>query len=335
MTRGLIADPHLPRKAKEGRFDDIRVCLAMQDGCLGRNERGVSFSCSQNPTTGREAELSELVAATTPKKVVVVGGGPAGLEAGRVAALRGHHVVLFEKSPQLGGQILTAGRSPFRPGYDQAVRWLARQLAKTSATININVEADANTIVAERPDAVVVATGALPERPELPGANLPGVYSVEDILLGVPLIGSRCVVVDGTGRIHAGLAADYLARQGLDVTGITMYPTFCDATERATKAPLYESLYTRGVKLVPDTNLLAIQPHSQQLRLLLQNEYSDREWSVEHVDLVVLAWGARSIDGLYHALRGKVPRVELVGDALTPRYLHDAMLEATRAARRI
>ena len=337
MTRALIADPWMPTKAQEGRLDDIRACLGMQEGCLGRNSRGLVVSCTQNPTTGREAELAEIVPAPTPKKVVVVGGGPAGLEAARVAALRGHRVVLFEQAAQLGGQVLVAGRAPFRPSWDQSVRWLERQLRKTDAVIHLETEATEAQVLAERPDAVVIATGAVPRRPELPGIDLEGVGTVEELLQGTLVAGPRCVVVDATGQAQAGLAADFLARQGKAVTVVTPYHTVCDSLEPSTKEPLYERLYGGGVVMVPNTNLLAIERHGERgaLRVHLANEYSGRPETLDDVDTVVLAWGGRAVDGLYGALKGKVQQLELVGDAMAPRRMHDAMLEGTRAARRI
>ena len=336
MTRALIADPWMPRKAQEGRFDAIRPCLGMQEGCLGRGSRGLFLSCAHNPVTGREAELGELVPALVRKRVIVVGGGPGGLEAARVAALRGHEVILYEKGAVLGGQVRIAGRAPLRPGYGGAADWLVRQLEGAPVTVRLGVEATVDAVLADLPDAVIVATGATPRRPNLPGVTLPGVVTVEDVLLGTVAAGGRVVVVDGTGRIQAGLAADCLARQGRQVMVVTPYHTVCDNTEPSTKEPLYERLYRGGVAMVPDTALAGIVPAGDgQLSVRCRNDYSGKTFALDGVDTVVLAYGGRAVDHLYHNLRGRVPELHLVGDALAPRLLHDALLEGTRAARRL
>jgi dimethylglycine catabolism A len=286
--------------------------------------------------TGREAELAELVPAAARRRVVVVGGGPAGLDAARVAALRGHEVILYEQGSALGGQVRVADRAPFRPGYGGVTDWLARQLVKTSATVRLGVAATAERVLADRPDAVIVATGSVPRRPELPGVELPGVVTVEDVLLGAPVSGLRCLVVDGTGRVQAGLAADLLAREGREVTIVTPYHTVCDNTEPSTKEPLYERLYRGGVTLVVDTMLAGIEATGGgRLRVRCQSEYSGRAWTIDGLDAVVLAYGGRAVDGLYRGLKGRVAELHLVGDAMAPRLLHDALLEGTRAGRRV
>src|SRR5229473_8316229 len=162
MTRALIADPDLPRKTREGRLDDIRTCVGANEGCIDRIYQGKPVTCVQNPATGREGELGDLGKASVAKKVVVVGGGVAGLEAARVAALRGHRVVLFEKDAQLGGQVLLAALAPARADYAGIVRFLVIQVKKLGVEIRLGVEATPAMVLAERPDAVVIATGSHP-----------------------------------------------------------------------------------------------------------------------------------------------------------------------------
>jgi len=211
-----------------------------------------------------------------------------------------------------------------------------RQLRKTTASVRLESEATVERVLADRPDAVVVATGAVPRRPDVPGATLPGVVTVEDILSGTAVAGPRVVVVDGTGRIQAGLAADYLALEGRTVSILTPHHTVCDNTEGSTKEPLLERLYGRRVAMIVDTGLAAIEADGAGwLRVRAVNEFSGRETALGRADTVVLAFGARAVDGLYAALVGRVPEVRLVGDAMAPRLLHDALLEGTRAARQL
>ena len=135
MTRALIADPDLPRKAREGRLDEIRQCVGANEGCIDRIYQGKPVTCVQNPAAGREAELGTIAPAEAPKRVVVVGGGVGGLETARVAALRGHRVVLFEKGRELGGQVLVAARAPARADYAGIVRFLVRQVERLGVDV--------------------------------------------------------------------------------------------------------------------------------------------------------------------------------------------------------
>src|SRR5262249_9931543 len=171
MTRALIADPELPRKAREGRVDEIRVCMGSAEGCIDRLYFGIPIGCVQNPVIGREREWGSLIPADTARRVLVVGGGPAGMEAARVLAERGHRVTVLERADELGGALRIAARAPGWEAYANAVDWLARQLARLKVEVRLGGAAGASTGLGEGAGTGVGAAGAGPRRPRLPGVG--------------------------------------------------------------------------------------------------------------------------------------------------------------------
>jgi N,N-dimethylglycine/sarcosine dehydrogenase len=329
MTRALIADPDLPRKAREGRLDDIRTCVGANEGCIDRIYQGRPVTCVQNPATGREAELAEIQKATTPKKVVVVGGGVAGLEAARMAAIRGHRVTLFEKTAALGGQVLLAARAPARAEYAGIVRFLAGQVRKLAVDVRLGMEATPSAVLAERPEAVIVATGSHPFVPPVPGSDGKHVVTDRDVLSGEAKVGANVVVVDDVHTQQALSTAELLLQQGKRVEVIS--PLFYVGQDIGVTsiAPLYKRLFTEGVVLTPGTELRAVEGSA----VIVTNVYSGVERRIEGVDTVVLSAGSRSTDSLYRRLKGQVAELYAVGDCVAPRGVHQALLDATRVAR--
>src|SRR5205809_990612 len=328
MTRALIADPELPRKAREGRLDDIRRCVGANEGCIDRIYQGKAVTCVQNPATGREGELGDVRPATA-KHVVVVGGGVAGLEAARVAALRGCRVVLMEKAAELGGQVLLAACAPARAEYAGIVRFLAGQVRKLGVDVRLGVEATAALVLGERPDAVVVATGSHPYIPPVPGSDGKHVVTDRDVLGGEATVGSNVVVIDDVHTEQALSTAELLPDQGKLVEVIS--PLFYVGQDIGVTsiAPLYTRLYTKGAVLTPCGELRAVEGST----VVVRNVFSGAERRIESVDTVVLATGSRSTDALYRALKGQVPALYAAGDCVAPRGVHQAILDGTRAAR--
>jgi thioredoxin reductase len=331
MTRALIADPDLPQKAREGRLDDIRTCVGANEGCIDRIYLGKPVTCVQNPATGRERELGDVHRATISKTVVVVGGGVAGLEAARMAAVRGHRVVLFEKAAELGGQILLAARAPARAEYAGIVRFLVAQVEKLAVDVRLGVEATGASVLAEHPDTVVVATGSHPFVPPVPGADGKHVVTDRDVLSGDAKVGANVVVIDDVHTQQALSTAELLLEQGKRVEVLS--PLFYVGQDIGVTsiAPLYKRLFTAGVALTPGTELRAVEGSA----VVVANVYSGRERRIEGVDTVVLSAGSRSTDSLYRALKGRVTELHAVGDCVAPRGVHQAILDATRVARAI
>lgn len=336
MTRALIADPDLPRKAREGRLDDIRVCMGSNEGCIDRLYFGLPIGCVQNPVIGREREWGTLVPAATPKRVVVVGGGPAGMEAARVVAERGHCVTLFEKAGVLGGAIRVAARAPGWEAYIGVIEWLSRQLAKLPVTVRLGYEGTVESVLAEAPDAVIIATGALPRRPYLPGVDLPNVVTVADVLAGNVPIGERCVILDETGYTPGPKAADALSLAGHRVEIVTRHYSLGEDIGTTVRAVLHERLLRQGVTIRTLTRPLAIQPDGVRV----VNALTDAEGFIP-ADTVLLSSGGVAQDGLYHALTTHTEEhslpleLHLIGDAFAPRHLRHAMTDGARIGRTI
>jgi mycofactocin system FadH/OYE family oxidoreductase 2 len=331
MTRALIADPEMPRKAREGRLDDIRQCVGANEGCIDRIYQGKPVTCIQNPGAGREAELGDLAPAVTRKRVVVVGGGVGGLETARIAALRGHRVVLFERGHELGGQVLVAARTPARADYAGIVRFLVRQVERQGVDCRLSTEAGVETILAEAPDAVVVATGSHAHVPALPGLDGKHVVTDRDVLLDRVEVGERVVVVDDVHTQQGLSTVDFLLERGrrVEVVSRLFYPG--QDIGITSIIPLYTRLFAQGVIFTPHTDLVAVEGST----VVVANVYTGEERRIEGVDTVVLSMGARSTDALYRALRGRVPDLHAVGDCVAPRGVHHAILEGTRVARRL
>ena len=331
MTRALIADPDLPRKVQEGRADDVRLCVGANEGCIDRIYQGKPVTCIQNPGTGREAEMGEPVPAAIPRMVVVVGAGVAGLEAARMAARRGHRVVILEREAEVGGQVLIAARGPARAEFAGILRFLARQVDKLAVDCRLRVDATVDTVLAESPDVVIVATGSHPHVPAASGLDGKHVVTDRDVLLDRVEVGDRVVVVDDVHTQQGLSTAEYLLERGRHVEVISRLFHPGQDVGITSIVPLYTRLFAKGVTLTPHTDLVAVEGST----VVVANTYTGAQRRIEGVDTVVLSMGSRSTDALYRALKGRVPVLHAIGDCVAPRGVHHAILEGARVGRTI
>lgn len=345
MIRELISEPEFANKAKEGRTDDIRPCAYWNQGCFLRIASGLKLECSANAATGHEREFGAgtLKPAAQRKKVLVIGGGPGGLELGRVAALRGHDVTIVEGKDKVGGQVNQLVRMPHRQEIKNWADWLEAQARKNGVTIKTGVQVTRDNVQAlldaERPDEVVVATGARPAADGrsglttrvIPGWDQPHVLTYDDLLGESPVeTGQRVLVLDEHGdRIVFGVA-EMLAEKGKTVEMMTRWPQFSERVLGFSNeiSWIYAAADNLGIKQTPNSWIKEIDGKT----VTLYNIYSEREWQEEY-DNVVLITMKYSNDELYKALvDAGAKNVQRIGDAVTPRWVSDAVREGVRVA---
>jgi N-methyl-L-proline demethylase len=301
MTRAHIAEPHIVKKIMSGREGDIRPCVGATY-CLDRIYQGGAAHCIHNAATGRELTMPhEIARAAAKRKIVVVGAGPAGLEAARVAAARGHEVIVFEAANQAGGQIRLTSRSPRRREMISIVDWRMEQCQAAGVTFRFNTWADAETALAERPDVVIVATGGMAAARELKaGDDL--VVTAWDILSGDVKPGTDVLIFDGAGDHAALMAAEVIAATGAKVEIMTPDRTFAPEVMGMNLVPYVRALQKRDVTFTVTFRLEAVHRDGNRLRATIGSDYGgvNRE---RLFDQVVVNQGTLPLDELYFELK--------------------------------
>jgi 2,4-dienoyl-CoA reductase-like NADH-dependent reductase (Old Yellow Enzyme family)/thioredoxin reductase len=353
MTRAHIADPHIVRKMMEGRTEDIRQCVGAAY-CVDRLFSGRDALCLHNAATGREETMPHVIAkASVSRKIVVIGAGPAGLEAARVSAERGHSVTLFEAAERVGGQINLASAAPWRESMSGIPRWLGQQVQKLGVDLRLGVEAGAAEVLALKPEVVIVATGGRPNKGPVSGGEF--AVTTWDILSRRVAPAGDVLVFDDHGQHQAASCAEFLALNGSRVEFVT--PDRTAMTEvGATNYPIHlRELYKRGVIFSCDQRLISIYKEGNRLVAVLRNEYSRVE-EERVIDQVVIEHGTLPRDEAYRELRshsgnrGEIDvraliggREQLIGknaagsfqlfrigDAVASRNIHAAIYDALR-----
>jgi 2-enoate reductase len=325
LGRPLLADPEWPNKVRDGRLEDIIPCTGCHEGCLRRIFEGKHISCSVNPACGREAACI-ITPTGREKSVLVIGGGPAGMEAARVAALKGHKVTILEKWHSLGGNLVPAAIPDFKKDYKWFLAYLTTQIKKLGIETRLNCEATVDEIRKIDPDVVFIATGARPIIPNIPGIKESGVLTCIDALLGAKPVGD-CVVIIGGGLVgcETGL---WLAQQGKKVTIIARHEAMRDMYWINAK-DLKERLDETETRMLTFTNILEMQDG----RIVIFNNQGLKE--ILEADSTILAVGLEPNRKLFEDLQDKFPAIYPIGDCVESRNLQYSIWEAYHTARLI
>jgi 7beta-hydroxy-3-oxochol-24-oyl-CoA 4-desaturase len=334
MGRALLADPELPNKAMEGKFDDIAPCTGCGVGCSRAQQDERNITCVINPAVGRESKL-QLNTTPTPKRVLIIGAGPGGLETARVAALRGHQVILCDKQNKVGGQLNLASVPPMKQELAKWVQYLQIQIKKAGVDLRLNTEVTPDNIDQFKPDVVVIATGGEAFVPGFAVAGGKSLPTAHDVLAGNVTIQAGNVIVLGGGVVGCEVA-DFLANRGdnqligrTDVTIITGKEEVGLKLVREIRAMTMQRLREKGVHIINKAKVIAILEDGVRIQRNGQQE------DITGADAIILARGVKSVDKLSLAIRDKVSEVYVIGDAKEPREAMEAIAEGSKVARDI
>jgi 2,4-dienoyl-CoA reductase-like NADH-dependent reductase (Old Yellow Enzyme family) len=330
MVRALITDPDLPNKARTGRLDDIRACIGCNQACVGHRLAHHPVSCIQNPVSGREREFGNLIPAKQARDIIIVGGGPAGMKAAVIAARRGHKVRLFEKARRLGGQVNLAQALPGRAEFGGVITNLTHELHLAGVTIETNRHMDAVGIHELSPDAVVIATGALPRLPEVDseGAHIVDAWSVID---GTANIGTRAVIADWACDWTGLGVAEQLARDGCHVRLMSGGIVAGEQVQGTVRDHWIGILHSLGVEMVPYASFRGADADTAYFQHMTNGE----PILCEETDTVVTCYAPSAQSSLAADLDGFDGELVVIGDAAAPRTVEEAVLEGFRVGAKL
>lgn len=325
IGRGLLADPEMPRKAQAGQIEDIRTCIACNT-CMESIFRKGRIECLVNPALGREKEM-EIHPTDSPKKVMVIGGGPGGLNVAWVAAKRGHDVHLYEKQPVLGGQLTLGSITNYKHELLSLINYQKRQIEKSGVHTHLDFEVTLDTIKEEKPDVIILSTGSTPILPGVPGIDKPIVFSLSQIFSdGKPSVEKTVVIGGGATGCEV---AHHLSENGCPVTIVEMLPKIAATLESITRKVLINQLKERGVEILTEHKLSRVEDNG-----VFVTDKEGREFFIE-ADRMIVAVGNRPDNRLYEEIRSLDLEVYQIGDCLEPRGAKQAIYEGASIGRSI
>jgi Pyridine nucleotide-disulphide oxidoreductase/NADH:flavin oxidoreductase / NADH oxidase family len=331
MTRAMICDPEMANKARDGRTEDIRACIACNQACIGHYHAGYAISCIQHPETGREIEYGRRPRAQRGRKVMVVGGGPGGMKAAAVAAECGHDVTLYERTARLGGQALLAQLLPHRAEFGGIVTNLAREVELAGVKVATRTDVTKALMSDEHPDCIILATGGIPRLPPMPGGGEGRLIHAHDVITGKAKTGDRVVVYDWMADWIGVGVAEKLAAEGAYVRLAVNGPCAAFSIQNYTRDAAISRLFKLGVETIPFMRLFGIEDRT----VYFVHTPSQEILILEDVDTVVAVYPGEPNDRLATASRQIGIPTYLIGDALAPRTAEEAVFEGLKIATEI